>query len=207
MKLLRFYTAYGLAVMIGASIFLSELKPAQAELVPPPAKDFSKKNTCTSISRKGTIKENSSLYANPLSPLISARIGKYKKKVTIKASYKAANGERWLKIVLDDGRQGWTPQSSLMGAVDSRTFTLRHRRAIKNIAGVLKKFDANRPVIFWTFPNSGEIYAQTNIDPQLGLNYDQICIDNKKRKWGHIPYYRSMRDIWVCLNLPHETSL
>ncbi|MGM9998813.1 MAG: hypothetical protein ACI38Q_05415 [Candidatus Bruticola sp.] len=206
MNLLRFYMACGLT-FIGASLLINTTQPALAELVPPPAEDFSRKNTCTSVSRKGTIKENSSLYVSPLSPLLSARVGKNRKKASITASYKAANGERWLKIVLDDGRKGWTPQSNMIGAVDARTFALRHKRAIKNVGGTLTKFDTSRPIIFWTFPNSGEIYAQTDVDPKLGLSYDQICIDNKKRKWGHIPYYRSMRDVWVCLSLPHDNSL
>ncbi len=188
------------------SLLLGSFCPVQAELVPPPVQDFSHTNLCTPVSRKGTIQENSCLYVSPLSSIISARIGKNKKKVQVTSAYTAADGTRWLKVVLPDARQGWTLQSNMLGVVDARTFALRHSKAIKKKVGTLTKFDSARPIIFWTYPNSGEICAQVNGDPQMGIGYDQICIDHHQRKWGHVAYYRSVRDVWICLSAPHSTS-
>ena len=180
--------------------------PVEAELVPPPVQDFSKTNACTSVSRKGTIRENACLYVSPLSSIISARVGKNRKKVRVTSAYTAADGARWLKISLPDGRQGWTLQSNMLGVVDARSFALRHSKAIKEKHGALTKFDPTRPIIFWTYPNSGEIFAQADGDPQMGVGYDQVCIDHHQRKWGHIAYYRAIRDVWICLSAPHNTS-
>ncbi len=188
------------------SLLSAGFSPAQAELVPPPVQDFSHTNVCTPVSRKGVIKENSYLYVSPLSSIISARIGKNKKKIRITSAYTAADGIRWLKIALPDGRQGWTLQSNMLGVVDARTFAIRHSKAIKQKQGSLTKFAQNRPIIFWTFPNSGEIYAQADGDPKIGIDYDKICIDHHQRKWGHVAYYRTIRDVWICLSAPHSTS-
>lgn len=195
-----------LTPLISVGLLFYSVLPVQAELVPPPVQDFSKTNACTSVSRKGTIKENACLYVSPLSSIISARIGKNKKKVRVTSAYTAADGARWLKIALPDGRQGWTLQSNMLGVVDARSFALRHSKAIKEERGVLTKFDPARPIIFWTYPNSGEIYAQADGDPEMGVGYDQVCIDHHQRKWGHISYYRAIRDVWVCLSAPHSTS-
>lgn len=194
------------AVFLSSILLLGSPWPAQAELVPPPVQDFSHSNVCTPVSRKAVIQANSYLYVSPLSSIVSARIGKSKKKVRVSSSYTAADGARWLKIILPDGRQGWTLQSNMLGVVDARTFALRHSKAIKKKHGVLTKFTQNRAVIFWTYPNSGEIYAQADGDPEMGIGYDQICIDHHQRTWGHVAYYRSIRDVWICLSAPHSTS-
>ncbi|HBM97603.1 TPA: hypothetical protein DD394_09060 [bacterium UBP9_UBA11836] len=194
------------AAILSVGLCLGTLLPAQAELVPPPVQDFSHTNACTPVSRKAVIQANSHLYVSPLSSIVSARVGKSKKKVRVTSAYTAADGSRWLKVVLPDSHQGWTLQSNMLGVVDARTFALRHRKAIKKKRGALTKFTQNQPVIFWTYPNSGEIYAQADGDPEMGIGYDQICIDHHQRVWGHVAYYRSIRDVWICLSAPHSTS-
>ncbi len=181
---------------------------AWADLIPPPPQDFTKHYACNKVKRTGLLSKGSIIYVSPLSRKVCARLPE-DRDVNVQLTYSctAPDGLRWVKVSLSRKVSGWCPEDRLLGVIDSPSFIITHHSELHRRKGKFKNYDPETPIIFWTFPRSGEIHAQLEGPPQSGLDYDTIWQDERHKTWIHVPYYRTHKDVWIYADSPHSHEL
>ncbi len=99
---------------------------------------------------------------------------------------------------------GWVPMADMHVRYDSQAFLAEHE--VVPVTEEPRDFEGEGSLIFWTYPNSGEVYATVEL-PCDDISIASLYTDADGREWGNIGYYRGMRNCWLCLSDPTNPDI
>lgn len=180
-------------------VFLSVISQAQsvkADLIIEPDNRFYEKHKdeCTYITRWYKANGDISTWEAPNSAAKSGTI-KDGERIHVLFIYTDRNGVDW--GVQSGESEEWILMADTILIYDSKQFMEDYADKITEES--VEVIPEGTELIFWTYPQSGEIRTEINaLDNELEIT--TFFTDNEGRKWGYCGYYRGNRDVWVCLS-------
>lgn len=62
-------------------------------------------------------------------------------------------------------------------------------------------------LVLWSYPNSGEITANFEETTTDHFNISDVYTDDNGRVWGRVSYYYGVKNSWVCISEPANTTI
>lgn len=96
---------------------------------------------------------------------------------------------------------GWVPMEYMELVYDNISFAEEFEEKIVEEDGSIPAQYAGMNIYAFSYPGA-EKYIEINVpgDKEAMLGYDMTFVDEAGYKWGHINYFRGIRDVWVCLD-------
>lgn len=118
----------------------------------------------------------------------------------------ATEGKRLTPSFEGLDQTGWIRLSDTVLKYDVQSFDDKYSGEFTAYAGDYSELQLDRPIVLWTFPNSGETAGELDeIDGDFQIEKTYRDIDGKD--WGYVGYFYGWRSFWVCLTDPAATDL
>jgi hypothetical protein len=101
---------------------------------------------------------------------------------------------------------GWIRLSDTILKYDVQSFDEEHGKEFTPYTGDYSELQLDRPIVLWTFPNSGEAAGELEeIDGNFQI--EKVYRDMDGKHWGYVGYFYGRRSFWVCLTDPANVHL
>ncbi len=105
-----------------------------------------------------------------------------------------------------ESETGWIKLSDAALKFDYQSFDEAHSTEYTTYDGDYLEIKDITNIVIWTFPNSGESSSTLDkIDENFSVK--SVYTDLDSLQWGYVSYYYGMKNFWVCLSKPTDTTL
>lgn len=98
---------------------------------------------------------------------------------------------------------GWAPMASFRLVYDYIAFQEEFGAAFTPYTGDLQLPEGETTAYYWSYPGSDQ---KGTFVPGEGLTFTSSYLDPQGLTWAFIPYYRGLRNVWVCIDKPCDAA-